>query len=134
MQADFGEDGLIKLGVAGALAREYSADAKAFLGFFASAMQNALGDDVEVTYRGGFLTKKTVQSVSLLGGENRFILEDPGKGPLQAKMVHTVRGIALKTQLIDIETWLSLISDVIEAKAQTQAATARSLKGILGLE
>ena len=133
MEPDFGEDGLTKLGVAGALSREYAADERAFLGFLATALQRALGGEVDVTYRGGFLTKKTVQSVSIIGGENRYVLEDPGKGPLQAKIVHVVRGIALKNQPIEIESWLTLVAEVIEDRAHRHEATARALQGVLGL-
>jgi len=133
MEDEIGEDGLTKLGVAGALCREYEADERAFLGFLAESLQRALGSDVELTYNGGFLTKKTLRGVAFTSGEDRFVLEDPGHGPLKAKMTHVVRGIALKTEAIEIESWLAIVSEIVERKAAKHAAARQALQKMLGL-
>ncbi|MDR3690464.1 MAG: hypothetical protein P4L46_13890 [Fimbriimonas sp.] len=133
MDGGIGDDGLTKLGVAAALSREYEADEKAFMGFLAQSLERILGPDVELAYSGGFLAKKTLRSVTLSCGEDRFTLEDPGHGPLKAKMVHFVRGIALKTVEMKVDEWLAAVSEIIELRASEHAAARRALEGMLGL-
>ena len=133
MDGDVGEDGLTKLGVARALCREYAADERAFLGFVAESMQRALGADVEISYGGGFLKKKTINGVTLISGDNRYTLEDPGHGPLHAKITHVVRGIALKTESVDVETWVELVSEIMERKTAQHSAARQALQKMLGL-
>ena len=133
MDGDLEQNGLTKLGVEGALCREYASDEKAFLGFLASSLQKALTDEVEVTQSGGFLSKKTLRAVTLTHGENRFTLEDPGRGPLQAKMTHVVRGIALKTETVSVEEWLAMVSEIVEEKTAQHSAARKALQDMLGL-
>jgi len=133
MDSEIGGDGVTQIGVAGALCREYLADERAFLGFLAASLQRAFGSDVELAYSGGFLSKKTLHSVTLTFGENRFVLEDPVRGPLQATTVHIVRGIALKTATMPVEEWLAVVAELAEQKVAQHAAARKALQDMLGL-
>lgn len=114
MDGDFGNDAITTMGVLGALTKEYASDEQAFLGFLASALRSALGPSVTITEKGGFLSKKQVTGISVIFGEDRFTLEGNGSGPLQAKVTHVVRGIALKTESIDVRSWLAIVSESVE--------------------
>jgi hypothetical protein len=133
MAGELGEDGLTRLGVAGALYREYAADEKAFLAFLADSLDRAFGSEVERLVKGGFLSKKVLRGVVLSHGDARYTLEDPGDGALKASITHVVRGIALKTELIKVQEWLAIISEIAEARASEHAATRKALQDMLGL-
>jgi len=65
--------------------------------------------------------------VSVLLGDYRYSLEDPGQGPLKAARVHVVRGIALKTEEMGVEEWITGIGVVLDERARTSAATREAL-------
>ena len=133
MAGELGEDGLTRVGVAGALCREYEADEKAFLGFLADSLTKAFGSEVERLVKGGFLAKKTLRGISLQHGDAKYTLEDPGSGPLKATITHVVRGIALKTESVSVNDWLDQISEIAEQKASQHASTRKALGEMLGL-
>ncbi len=129
----FGDDGLTKLGVAGALCREYAADEKAVLGFLANALQKALPNDVELLYKSAFLGKKTLRGVVVINYDNPYRREHTRPGALQASSTHVVRGIALKTEKFDVPTWLAIVSEVAEIKASEHSSARKALQDMLGL-
>jgi hypothetical protein len=133
MASSFGEDGLTRLGVAGALAREYAADEKAFLPFLAEALSKAFGNAVEQRIKGGFLSKKVLQGITLTSGDARYTLEVSDNGALRASVTHVVRGIALKTEALKVEDWLVIVSEIAEQTAAEHAATRKALLDLLGL-
>jgi len=133
MADELGDDGLTRLGVAGALCREYEADERAFLAFLVSSLERAFGSEIEILFKGGFLSKKVVRGVVLSSGDARYTLEDPGNGLLKATITHVVRGIALKTEPVKVEDWLSIVSEIAEQKASEHSSTRKALADMLGL-
>ena len=133
MVGDFGDDAITKLGVLGALSREYASDELAFFGFLASALQSSLGNSVVIETKGGFLTKKQIVSVVVSFGDDRYSLEDHA-GSLVAKVIHVVRGIALKTDVVDVASWLTIVSEVVEQRANEHSESRKALQTLLGLD
>ncbi len=127
------DDGITRLGIAGALCKEYAADERAFLSFLGESLQRAFGSEVQLTYTGGFLTKKNLRGVTLSLQDNKYTLEDPGHGSLKAKRTHFVRGIALKTEDIEIADWLATVAELTEQKVAQHAAAKKALEKMLGL-
>jgi hypothetical protein len=117
----------VKFGVAAELSKQYLADQREFLERLAQMLEGALGNGAEVTRRGGLFSKKTVQRVTVTFGDDRYTLEDPGHGPLRAGRTHVVRGIALKTEEIPVETWLEELGALLESQAQTSRAAREAL-------
>src|SRR5215475_2555950 len=110
---DLENDPLVKIGVAGALSRELQGDHEAFIQSFARALQAAFPNEAELRYEGGFLSKKRLAGVSIRLGEDLYSLTKPAKGPLESSRTHIVRGIALKTEPIAVDQWLSEVSERI---------------------
>lgn len=132
MAGDFEDQGWARLGVAAALGREYAADGKAFLPFLARLLQGAMPGETEVRTQGLF--KKTVVGVSVDMGGTRYLVDDPGKGPLAAARTQVVRGIALKTEPISLADCLAELEAALEARAAESAQARAALAGMLGLE
>ena len=124
---------LVKLGVAGALAREYASDHRAFLDVFARAIERALPSETELLWRGGFLVKKEIRGFTLTIEPNRYTLEDHGKGRLHGQKTHIVRGIALKTEDMPVEEFLREVGDALEAEVAKSGKARAALAAFLGL-
>ena len=132
MSDPFEEQEWMKFGVAATLSRQYADDQRAFLELLASMVERALPDETEIQKRGGLFSKKTVQRVQVTLNENRYVLEDPGHGALQASRVRVVRGIALKTEFVPVEEWLAELGSTLEERARTSAAAREALSRMVG--
>lgn len=132
MSDDFEQQEWFKVGMAATLAREYAADQRTFLELLAQMLERALPDETQVTRKGGLFTKKTVQRVVVTMNEDRYTLEDPGRGPLQAARTRVVRGIALKTEPITAEEWVNALGSTLDERARTSAETRAALARLVG--
>ncbi len=122
----------VKFGVAAALSKQYATDQREFLELLAQMLERALPDETEIGRRGGFFAKKTVQKIVVLLGENRYTLEDPGRGPLQASRTRIVRNIALKTEAIPVETWVQELGGTLDERARSSASAREALARMIG--
>lgn len=132
MSDAFEQQEWVKFGVAAALSKQYTADQRFFLEMLAQMLEGALPGETEIGRRGGLFSKKTVQRVAITLGENRYALEDPGRGPLQATRTHIVRGIALKTEPMPIEDWIVEMGAALDERARTSAAAREALSRLVG--
>lgn len=132
MADPFEQQEWVKFGVAATLSRQYAADQREFLELLAQMLEQALPEEAEIGRRGGLFSKKTVQKVALTLGENRYTLEDPGRGPLRASRAHIVRGIALKTETIPVEEWLAELGAALDERASNSAAAREALSRFIG--
>ncbi len=133
MADNFEEQGWVKMGVATALAKEYVADQKHFLALLAKTFQDALPGEAEIKTKGIF-SNKTVVGVVVNLGDRRYAVEDPGHGPLVASRTKIVRGIALKTETIQVQDCLDEIGDALEERVGRTAEGRNALAGLLGLQ
>lgn len=129
---EFEEQAWVKFGVAATLSKQFAADQRSFLENVAKLLEGMLPEETEINRRGGIFSKKTVHRITATLGEDRFILEDHGHGSLQASRVRVVRGIALKTQPIAIEDWVTALSDHIDERAKTSQAARDALARLVG--
>jgi hypothetical protein len=95
-------------------------------------LESALPDEAEIGRRGGLFSRKTVQRVAVTLGDNRYTLEDPGRGPLHASRTHIVRCISLKTEPITVEEWLAELGAALDERARTSAAAREALARLVG--
>src|SRR4051794_6658628 len=107
---DLESDPLVQMGVAGALSRELRSDHERFIQCLAQALQSAFPNDAELKYEGGFLSKKRLSGVSIRLGDDVYSIVKPAKGSIEATQTHVVRGIALKTEAVPVDEWLSTVS------------------------
>ncbi len=128
MSDDFEQQEWVKLGVAAALAKQYSGDQRVFLQRLADMLSAALPNETTVERTGGlFVRHKTVKRINVNLGNDRYALWDPGYGNLESSRVKVVRGIALKTESITVPQMLEAIGEAIEARAQNSQAIRDAL-------
>ncbi len=132
MSDAFEQQEWVKFGVAATLSKQYASDQRQFLELLAQMLLRALPDETQVDRKGGIFSKKTIARVNVLLGGSRYDLEDPGRGPLIAKRVQIVRGIALKTEEIPVETWLSELGAALDERARSSAAAREALANMIG--
>ena len=132
MSDSFEQQDWVKFGVAAALSRQYAADQHAFFEDLATMLERALPEATQVVRHGGIFSKKTVQRITLTIVENRYILESPTHGSLQASRTHVVRGIALKTEAIPIPDWLEEIGGLLDQEARGSQAAREALSRLVG--
>jgi hypothetical protein len=131
--SDLEGDPLVHIGIAGALTREMQLDHEQFVQYLARALQAAFPNEAELKYEGGFLAKKRLAGVSVKLGDDVYALTKPARGALQSSRTHVVRGIALKTEAVPIEQWLSEVSLQIEEAVGRDARARSALASALGL-
>ena len=127
MQDDIEQQDWMKFGVAALLSKQYAADQRVFLERLAALLTSTLPDATEIEKQGGWFAKKTTQKVTVTLGEDRYGLEDAGRGPLLATRAHIVRGISLKTETLTVEDWLAEIGVLLDAQAKTQQSARDAL-------
>jgi len=119
------------MGVAGALAQQYMTDQREFLPMLARLLKSVMPSSVQTIETGLF--KKTIKGLTLTQGENRLSLVESGSGGLEASHTRVVRGIALKTESITVEEWLTMVSESLEESAQKNAQARAAMARLLGL-
>jgi hypothetical protein len=117
--------------VAAAFERQYAAEGRAFLESLAEKLLRVLPGESEVK-RGGLFGSGPVRFVRIQLGDDRYALEDPGRGPLRATRTRVVRGIALKTEELQVEQWVTEFGERLEQRAGSSAAARAALSRLVG--
>ena len=108
------------------------ADSHAFLGALAVRLDGALPGRVAVERHGGlFNHDKSVKRIALDLGERRYSISDEGHGRLKAERATVVRGIALKTEALDVDAWLGGLAATLAEQAQQSSAARAALEKLL---
>jgi hypothetical protein len=105
--------------------RADAADLDAFVEALAVRLEGALPGQVEVERKGGLLgANKRVRRIEVTLGDQRFEAEvDRGRVTWRRRSV--VRGIALKTQELDLDAWIDALSrDLVEEGERSERGRA----------
>ena len=132
MSDEFENQGWVKMGVAAALAKQCAADQLEFFHDLADWLQRTLPGETQIEKRGGIFARKSISKVTVELGGLRYVLEEDGRGQLSACWVHVVRGIALKTEQVPVETWTAALAEALEQRAAENASARNALKELLG--
>jgi hypothetical protein len=113
--------------------RADAGDLDAFVEALAVKLEGALPDQVGVERRGGLLgSRKRVRRIEVTLGDQRYEAE-PEHGRVTCRRRSVVRGIALKTQELDLDAWIAALSqELVEEADRTERgrlALARLLEG-----
>jgi hypothetical protein len=73
---------------------------------------------------------RAVRSVSVDLGDQRLELRAAGAS-VETRCARLSGGIVLKTESIDTETWLAMLSEALAAEASRSEATRRALERLL---
>ena len=112
--------------------RADASDTGAFLNALATKLAGALPQRTQVE-RGGGLFSHThpVRRLSVNLGEWVYLLALEG-GELAAARTHAVRGIALKSEPLDLDEWIDDLAEDLTALAQRSALDHAALQRLLG--
>lgn len=117
--------------VAGAI-RADARDAATFLEVLAGKLDAALPGAVRVRRGGGlFAREHPVTEISVDLGEWTFRLAASRGGATHAERAHTVRGVALQSQSMDLDAWVDALLEALRTHARGSASTAEALHRLL---
>jgi hypothetical protein len=113
--------------------RADAGDLDAFVEALAAKLEAALPGQVEVERRGGRIgSRKRVRRIEVTLGDQRYEAEREGRRVI-CRRRSVVRGIALKTQELDLDAWIAALSqDLVEEADRSERgrqALARLLEG-----
>src|SRR5262245_21078806 len=108
--------------MAARLIHDYAGDRQMFLELLAQALRDAAGNRLEIKRGGGWLARKRpVESLEIELGDDRYRLAVERGGTLAATRTRVVRGIALRTDELTVEAWLTELSEALFRFGQEHA-------------
>lgn len=111
--------------------RADSRDLSTFLEVLADKFNGALPGRVKVEYQGGMLRRnKQVRRILIQLGEDRFEVARE-QGAVLARRVRVVRGIALKTEELAVDSWLAELSRALVREGQSTSEGRIALERLL---
>ena len=104
-------------------------DVDRFFSVLVTKLAEALPDQVEVQ-RGGLFGRSAPRGVAVTLGENRYEAERDGRRITCTRRT-VVRGIALKSEALGVEDWISALSADLLAEAQRSERARAALDTLL---
>lgn len=123
-------EGWERVGVSAALAKSYAEDEREFLALLGTLMESALGTETRIERR-GFFGGGSVQRIAIALDEYTYVIEDPGRGPLAATRKRVVRGVALKSEEMQVPEWIDALGAAIDARAATSQRARDALAKLI---
>jgi hypothetical protein len=106
-------------------------DIAAFVEGLATRLELTLPGLVEIKRaRSGFRGPKEVSDITVQAGGDRLELKRSG-GMIQASRCKVSGGITIKTETIDVDTWLAAISAAVAEQAQRSERTRIALQQLV---
>lgn len=116
--------------VAAALRADLS-DISAFVEGLATRLELALPGIVQVKRtKSGFRGPKQVSEIAVQAGDERLQLQRAG-GMIQTARARVSGGIVIKTEALDIDTWLSALAVAVADQAQRSERTRLALQQLV---
>jgi hypothetical protein len=116
--------------VAAALRADLS-DIAAFVEGLAARLELALPGLVQVKRsKSGFRGPKHVREIAVQAGDERLQLQRDG-GAVQTSRCRVSGGIVIKTEALDVDSWLSALAVAVAAQAQRSERTRLALEQIV---
>jgi hypothetical protein len=112
--------------------RADATDAHAFMQALAARLDGALPEQINIERQGGlFAREKKVKRIELELGDHRYSIVEEGHGRLRAQRVRIVRGVALKTEDLPVESWLADVANDLKQLADTSSRAREALERLL---
>jgi hypothetical protein len=127
---DLESEGWERVGVSAALAKSYAEDEREFLAVLGTLMESALATDTRIERR-GFFGGGAIQRIVIALGNHSYVIEDPGRGPLIATRKRLVRGVALKSEEMEVPEWIDALGAAIEQRAATSQRARDALSKLI---
>ena len=125
------QSGSTDLDLAAAALRADVTDTDAFVEGLATRLELALPGFVQVKRaKSGFRGPKLVSEILVQAGDEHLHLRRRG-GHLQTSRARISGGIAIKTEAVDIDVWLSALTAAVSQQAQRSERTRLALQQIV---
>ena len=111
--------------------RADSTDLNAFVEALAVKLAGALPGRVTIARQGGLFSRsKGVREISVDMGDSRYSLVSSG-GRIETTRRNEVRGIAIKSEPLELDEWIAALSRELEAAARESADGRQALERLL---
>ena len=111
--------------------RADATDLNAFVEALAVKLEGALPGRVKIARHGGLLSRsKGVREISVDMGDSRYSLVSNG-GRIETTRRNEVRGIAIKSEPLELDEWIAALSRELEAAARESADGRQALERLL---
>ncbi|MHB1576249.1 MAG: hypothetical protein ACYCX9_07030 [Candidatus Dormibacteria bacterium] len=114
--------------------RADSGDLNTFLEVLATKFEGALPGRARIDYQGGGMLRrkaKAVRRIQVQLGDDHFELLRDG-GAVVAKRTKVVRGIALKSEEMSLDGWVSELTRALLKQSEASSADRQALERLLG--
>ncbi len=126
-----GPDNSMDLELAAASLRADRSDVGILLHVLVDQLAEALGARLDVKRAGGRLKKSDrIEAITITLGGDQFGAVVEGT-VLNCSIGHTSGGIRIRTEQVDMDTWLSRLLGELKAEAATSEAVRRALESIV---
>ena len=111
--------------------RADATDLNAFVEALAVKLEGALPGRVTIARQGGLFSRsKGVREISVDMGDSRYSLVSNG-GRIETTRRNEVRGIAIKSEPLELDEWIAALSRELEAAARESADGRQALERLL---
>jgi len=122
-----GGDGSFDLELAAASLRADGSDVHLLVKVLADQLSDALGSRLTVERAGRFRKSEAIRSLSIAMGDDQFDAVVDG-GTLRCTIGHTSGGIRIRSEKVDVDTWLNRLLTVLQAEAANSQAVRLALE------
>ena len=125
------DESALDLDLLAASLRADSSDLSAFVESLAAKLEEAVPGRVQVyRWRTRLFGPKPVRRIVVDLGERRLELKAVG-GAVETSAARTSGGIVLKTETVDVESWVETLGQALAAEADRSEATRKALERLL---
>jgi len=125
-------DGSLELDLLAASLRADAGDLGTFIETLAIKLEEAVPGLVEVErVKSGFRGPKVVRKLAVNAGGDRLELLSQGGNRVEARRARISGGIVLKTEPIDVDDWLTSVSEALTREAARNQRTRQALERLL---
>ncbi len=125
-----GGDGSFDLELAAASLRADGSDVHLLVKVLADQLADALGSRLTVERAGRFRKSDEIKSLSMAMGDDQFDAVVDG-GVLRCTIGHTSGGIRIRSEKVDVDTWLNRLLTVLQAEAANSQAVRLALENMV---
>ena len=122
-----GGDGSFDLELAAASLRADGSDVHLLVKVLADQLVDALGSRLTVERAGRFRKSQEIRSLTIAMGDDRFdaVVDGP---VLRCTIGHASGGIRIRSEKVDVDTWLHRLLAALQAEATTSQAVRLALE------
>jgi len=126
-----GMDDSMDLELAAASLRADASDVHILVKVLADLLSDALGSRLKVEKAGGrFRKSDDIRSLSIGMGDDQFDAEVDGTS-LRCTIGHTSGGIRIRSEKVDVDTWLNRLLTMLKAEAANSQAVRMALENMV---